>query len=113
VWELKSSSCSESLYIFPTEDMENFIFLMDAKNYMDNKDSKDLFMHIRTFLKNCYEKNELKKDLWIPMFSKKCILIKNIDFVSIFPEKRIFTNTEITLNFKDYLGGRMIPQEPN
>ena len=112
-WELKSSSSPDSLIIFPTLDMNNFIFLMNAKNYIENKDDKDLFMFIRIFLQNCFEKNPLSKEIWIPMFTKKCILVKNIDFASIFPEKRIFTNLEISLNFKDYLGGRMVPEEPN
>ncbi len=46
------------------------------------------------------------------MFDKKCILIKNSDFSSIFSDKRIFSNVEVKLNFKDYLGGRLVPCEP-
>ncbi|KAL4457116.1 hypothetical protein ABPG74_014754 [Tetrahymena malaccensis] len=110
-WKLKSSTIygEHQLLLIPTEDYNNFMFFLDAREYIAKENPPDLFLFLRKFLESVDDKQQVEGDVWIPQFKKKSLLIKNTDVASIFAEKKIYTNLETSLIFRDQIqGGKMI-----
>lgn len=106
---IKSAVYNGELNVLPTENSKYKLFIMNAGEYMELKDSTkmDLFMYIRLFLKNVKSHNVAAwKYVWMPeMMDKGAWSIR--EFRS-FLNKDIYAHDSVNISYRQFLPGALI-----
>lgn len=95
--------------ILPTENSKYKIFVMNAQEYNEIKETNhlDLFMYIRLFLKNVKSHNvAVWKYVWLPEMTDKGAW--NLREFKSFLGKDFYSHDHINISYRQFLPGALI-----
>ena len=106
---IKSSTYNGEMNILPTENEKYKMFIMNAQQFLELKESNkvDLFMYIRLFLKNVKSHNvAVWKYVWMPEIMDKGAW--SIREFKSFLNKDMYCHDSINISYRQFLPGALI-----